>query len=371
MMKKILCVGGGTLGPVTPLLSAALAVRRMRSHTDVIWVGTPDGPERSLVEDEGMRFISLPVLKLPRRLDPGILLFPFRWAKIRALAMKLLEAERPHVVVSVGGFTAVPIARAAASLGIACVTHQLDVIPGLANRAMARSCASVTTSFAYDQRPFGAHVMDERIPTPVRFSRDLLPARHEAATRMGLSPHKPIVFVFGGGTGALAINRAVERLLPMWLSRFQVIHVTGKGRDAATSGPQVSQEREGYRKKEFMNAQEMMVAYAAADLVVCRAGIGALSEIAALQKAAVLIPIPRSHQEANAAALVDLHAVLLVHQDRKDHIFYKNLSATLFGAIADQHLIDVLGRTVTDVFPTDDGTAFAERIIRIAEAAHR
>lgn len=349
----ILFAGGGTLGPVTPLLAVARVLKKMEPSAQLFWVGTPGGPERELIESQGIVFYGLPVAKMPRYLSIHWLSFLFDYLQAKGRAKKIVKKLHPDAVVTAGGFTAVPVVMVASAMGIPCLTHQLDLVPGLANKRMARRCASVTTSFEYERGPFGDSVCDERIATPTRFSMDQLPSRTKAAKTFGLDVSRPIVWIWGGGTGAQALNEMVERTLERWLAFTQVIHVTGQGKGIKKDG-------HGYVQKTFLK-NEMADAYAAADLVICRAGIGSLSELSALKKAMMLVPLPESHQEANATAFEERGAAVVASQKKSS--FDEDILETAKLLLADERERHAMGERANVFFPTDDGRMLAERIL--------
>lgn len=355
---KILFAGGGSLGPVTPLIATSAALRRRVDHVAFAWAGTPEGPERAFAEAEGIDFYAVPVAKWPRYPDLRWFTFPRdAWRAARA-AERMIDQVRPDVVASVGGFTAVPVIRAAASAGIPCVVHQLDKVPSWSNRLVAYRCASVTTSFSYDRPPFGARVRTEPIPTPTRFLPGDAPTRDEAARSFGLDPARPVVLVTGGGQGAVALNEAVYRHAEAWRTYAQVIHVCGRGKMESF------EPREDYLVCELLDAESMRRAYAACDVVVTRAGMGALSEIASLSKPAVVVPIPKSHQVENIRAFSSAKAALYVSQDQPD--FSDILFQQTNDLLTDADRRSAMGRAAHAFLPTDDGSALAERIERVA-----
>lgn len=363
-MKRILFVGGGTLGPVTPLLAVASALRRLEPKLVLGWVGTPTGPERSLVQAASIPFFDLPVVKWPRYPTLQWLTMPFKWLSARAKAKALIQEWKPDLVVSAGGFTAVPLVYAAAAAGIPCVTHQLDKEPGLANRKIAAKCVEVTTSFTYAESPFPG-VKTEQIPTPVRFTLADVPSRTIAATHFGLDPQRPIILVFGGGTGAMGLNTAIQNTLDAWLEFTQVIHSTGAGKE------QQLRSKPGYTVKPFIGSlvpelqkDEMLLAYAAADIVIMRAGLGSLSECtSSLQKPTILVPMPNSHQEANAHEFEQVGAAFVVHQESPT--FEKELLSTAQELLRDVEERVALGIRAQQILPTDDGTALAKHLLKI------
>lgn len=353
---KIAYAGGGSLGPVTPLLAAHERILEQDPGCQALWFGTPDGPERALVEARGIPFVTVPVAKWPRFLSWDRLLFPFRYLQAVQRVRRILRQERPDIIVSAGGFTAVPVVRVAARLGIPCLAHQLDWLPGLANRFLADRCTKVTSSFAYDVPPFGKRVSVEMIPTPVQFSLDDLPARSQAVRQLGLVSARPILLVMGGGTGATSINDLVTRSWLSWQRRgWQVIHLTGKGKlGESLTGP-------GIIQKELCLPEEMRVLYGAADLVVMRAGLGAISEAVSLRKPMVLVPLPGSAQEANARAFAVAGGALVIPQAQEgfDLWIEKAVQRLLRDAAFARLTVDRAAK----VLETDRGEALAAEVL--------
>lgn len=350
---KIAFAGGGSLGPVTPLLAVYARLKERHPELEIIWFGTPNGPERALLSAKGIPFITIPVAKWPRFLSIERLLFPFKYLQALHLARHALKRYKPDVVVTVGGFTAVPVVRAAARLGIPCVAHQLDRLPGLANRFLVDRCARVTTSFLYVRPPFGPKVKTKQIATPVQFSLQDLPARSQALRQLGLKTTAPTVLVMGGGTGATAVSDVVVRSWPSWKKRgWQVIHITGKGKNVAPIN------EPGIVQKEFCLPEEMLTLYAAADVVISRAGMGSISELVTLRKPMILIPIPHPHQETNTRPFAEAGGAIVISQDdpKLDQWVAKAIQKYLRDTPFTRLTVD---RAQT-LLPTDRGEALAD-----------
>ena len=355
---KIVFVGGGTLGPVRPLLAVWRVLKRQLPQAEFAWIGTSHGPEKKLMESFGILFHVLSVLKLPRHPSVHWLTFPFRWLSVHKEAAELITKLQPEMIVTAGGYTAVPIVAAAKKRKIPCVTHQLDLEPGLANKKIAQDCASVTTSFEYAEPPFGADVKSERIPTPVHLVVDPLPTKQLAAQEFNLDGSKPITLIFGGGTGAQGLNQMLEHTLPQWLMFTQIIHVTGIGKGFE----QHLNHLKGFFQTEFLE-DRMLAAYAAADLIICRGGMGSLSEISALKKAMIIVPIPNSQQEANAEAFEKVGGAIIIHQQGKT--FTQDLLSAALNLLQDQSKRQVMGERAHTFLPVDDGMALAQKIIHL------
>lgn len=338
-MKKMFFAGGGTLGPVTPLIAVWRQMKRLRPGLEAIWVGTPTGPERSVVEAEGLPFYTLPIAKLPRYLGWELIQFPWNYWRASRTARELVQAHQPNLIVSVGGYMGTPLIHAAAKKGISCAIHQLDAVPGLSNRAVARLCASVTTSFAYPISPFRG-IAAVQAPTPCRFSGAYTPRPPGARLR---------VFILGGGTGAVGLNQLVQQAKRELVKEFDIVHLAGLEKGRGLQEP-------GYVQAEFFHEADMLRAYQEADIVVARAGLGTISECAALHKATILVPMPHSHQEANVAILGD--AVLSVSQDAADAA--GQLKKTL-ARFKDEEVRRAYGERLHQALPTDSGEALAKR----------
>lgn len=293
MKQTILMTGGGTLGPVTPLLAIAKRWQEVDPDVDVAWVGTAEGPEAEVVAAHGYAFHAMHVPKLSRHawwtwplVLPQLLMSCIR-------AYRLLDELRPEIVFTAGGYTSVPFVWMARLIGIPTWVHQLDVLPGLANRLMAPFATRVSVTWEESAAAFGA---EKTLIVGGMVRPDILSGSREAFLREHkLDPERKTVLVFGGGTGAEQINDAMLVIGRELTTRFNVVHITGKGkmREAFHEmGP-------AYVAYEFFNT-EMKHALSAADVVVARAGMGSMLELIALQKPSILIPILGSHQEANA-----------------------------------------------------------------------
>jgi len=309
---RIIFTGGGTLGPVTPLIAVIRAVRAAAPGAAVEWIGTKGGPEERMVRDAGIPFHAVSSGKLRRYFSWSNFVDPLRIARGFFESRSLLKRSRIDAVVSAGGFVAVPVAWAARSLGIPVHVHQQDVRPGLANKLSLPAASSMSVTLERSMADFG----DKRpvwTGNPVR-AEVFQGSADEAKRIFGLEDGVPTVLVLGGGTGAAGLNKLVRDALPALAAQMQVIHAAGPGKaDASVVAPR-------YHQYELLTA-ELPHAYAVADVVVTRAGMGALTEIASLGKSAIIVPMPGSHQEDNAKAFADGAGAVLLderHASTKD-----------------------------------------------------
>ena len=345
------------MGPVTPLLAVWRAMKRRRNDLSLAWAGTPDGPEREIIKSEGGRFFSVPVVKIPRYPSMRWITWPFAYLNASHVASRILVKTKPLMIGSVGGYTATPIIRRGSRKKIPCAIHQLDYEPGLSNRAVAGLCKSVTTSYEYGAPPFSG-LKSDRVPTPCRFAGRTPLSKEEACRSFELDPSRPVIFVLGGGTGSKAINDAIGHIRKDLVTLTQIIHLTGK-RKGAKNVEIVGAHamRPGLPSsiaKEFFDENEMFRAFCAADLVVSRAGIGTISEVACLSKPTILIPIPKSHQEKNAARLP---CDVITQKEG----FHDRLLARIHFHLSNEQERRTIGEKLHEDFPVDDGSALAER----------
>lgn len=354
---KILFAGGGTLGPVTPLLAVAEAWRGIDPTVEFVWVGTPNGPERGAVDASNMRFFSLPVARIPRYPSIEWILFPVNAVRAFVGAWKILRAERPNLVGSAGGFTGVPVMIVARMLGIPTWLHQSDVRPILSAVASAPFAAWITTAWESTAKAF-PRGRTTVMGNPVRPSV-LAATRAEAVARFELDPSRPTVLVFGGGGGARWINDAMEAIGGELVREANVIHLTGRGKRTEA----LCSFGKNYVAEELLTVG-MGSALAAADVAVSRAGMGALTELAAWRIPSVVIPLPNSPQIDNALALSDASAVLVLAQDDATP---QVLLGAIRGLLADASNRKALSAAIGSALPTDVAPALANRLRDLAD----
>lgn len=280
-MKKIILTGGGTAGHVTPNL-ALLPTLRERGY-EIHYIGSYNGMERKLIESAGIPYDGISSGKLRRYFDLKNFTDPFRVIKGYAEALHLMKKYHPDVVFSKGGFVSVPVVLAAKHYKIPTIIHESDMTPGLANKICIPSAAKICCNFpeTLQYLPPDRAVLSG---SPIR--RELLEGdRLTGLQYAGLNANKPVILVIGGSLGSVAVNKAVRSILPKLLETYQVIHICGKGNlDESLIG------REGYVQYEYVDAP-LRHLFAAADLMISRAGANSICEILALRKPHILIPL--------------------------------------------------------------------------------
>lgn len=335
------------MGPVTPLLAVHGALKKIDSSLEGVWIGTRQGPERVVVEAAGFRFYDLPVVRFVRSVSVEWLLFPFRFFCALYKAAQIIRREKPDVVGSAGGYTAVPVVIAAKLFHVPVWIHSQDVHVTLTTRLTAPLGDRLTVAWDQSAQRLGAKA--RVVGNPVRHSV-LTGSRESAYGRFALDRGKPTVVIFGGGTGARWVNAVIVEIVERLLLKANVIHITGRGKRTS----QLS--REHYAVREFLR-EEMADALAIADVIVCRAGMGTITELAALGKAAILIPLPHSAQEKNAQAVHDACVVLDQRSTTGDRLL-----ETIERLLQDQGERQTLGKKMHNKLRTDVADELAEML---------
>jgi UDP-N-acetylglucosamine--N-acetylmuramyl-(pentapeptide) pyrophosphoryl-undecaprenol N-acetylglucosamine transferase len=289
----IVIVGGGSAGHVLPALP--VAQRLIDQQWQVHFVGTNSGMEERLLGDRAIQFHSIASGRLRRYFSWRNFSDVFRILLGIFQSINLLRKIKPNVIFSKGGFVSFPLVFAGWMLRIPIVAHESDLTPGLANRLVMPFVATLCTSFA-ETRFFAFKGKLVHTGSPVR--EELLAGDAQTGRRrLGIGEETPILLVTGGSLGAKKLNQIVIQALPELCTSYFVVHVCGPGKAQGIV-------RERYIELEYVDVGWGDI-LAAADIVISRAGANAIFELWALQKVALLVPLPlsvsRGDQMANAA----------------------------------------------------------------------
>lgn len=322
-MKKIILTGGGTAGHVTPNLALIPSLREL--GYEIRYIGSYQGMERKLIENAGIPYDGISSGKLRRYFDLKNFSDPFRVIKGYGEALRLLKKYKPDVIFSKGGFVAVPVVLAAKLCRIPAIIHESDMTPGLANKLCIPSAKKVCCNFP---ETLAYLPEDKAVLTGSPIRAELLSGDRLSGLQYShLAADKPVILVIGGSLGSVAVNTAVRKLLPRLLPEYQVVHICGKGNlDESLIGSK------GYVQYEYVDAP-LKHLFAAADLVVSRAGANSICEILALRKPNILIPLSasasRGDQILNAASFEKQgFSTVLEEESVTDDSLYKAISDT-------------------------------------------
>ncbi len=309
MSKKIVLTGGGTAGHITPNI-AMLPLFEQLGY-EVSYIGSYEGMEKKLIGDYNVPYYGIATGKFRRYFDLKNFTDPFRVLKGFSEARRILKQIQPDIVFSKGGFVAVPVVRAAASLKIPCVIHESDMTPGLANKLCIPVAKKVCCNFPETMQRIPA---EKAILTGSPIRAELMQGDRAAGLRLcRFDDSKPILMVIGGSLGAAAINQAVREALPKLLEDFQIVHICGNDKI-----DNLLLKTPGYVQFEYLKG-ELKDVFAMADLVISRAGANAICELAALQKPNLLIPLSagssRGDQILNARSFESQGYSMVIDED--------------------------------------------------------
>ena len=272
-MKRIVLTGGGTAGHVTPCIAMLPALKK--EGYDIHYIGSYKGIERKLIKEYDIPYYGISSGKLRRYLDLKNFTDPFKVLKGYFEAYKILKKIKPDILFSKGGFVTVPVVLAAKRCKIPIIIHKSDMTPGLANKIAIPAAQKVCVNFPETMNyiPQKKAVLTG---TPIRkelFSGNKI----KGLDFCGFTANKPVIMVIGGSSGSKVINDVIRGMLPTLLRDFQVVHLCGKG----NLDPKLD-NLEGYAQFEYIK-KELSDLFAAANLVISRAGANAICEILALK----------------------------------------------------------------------------------------
>ncbi len=363
--------GGGTGGHVLPAVAVVHELRARAVPLSCLWVGSRTGVEREAAEREDIPFAAIQTGKLRRYLSTKTAADAVRIPIGFGQAVRVLRWFRPDVVFSTGGFVSVPTVLAAARLA-PILTHEQTATLGLATRINLRVADKLAVSYPESVTLAGVR-QDRAVVTgnPVRATLASGNAVHGLA-RFQFSPELPLVYVTGGARGASPVNHRIQAELPGLLERCQILHQTGPASmndDARTmrtlweTWPEKLQPR--YFVSEFVG-DELPDVYAAASLVVGRAGAGTVAELAFLGKPSILIPLPGTggdEQVRNAAILSDAGASVVIPQDQATP---ERLGGEIIRLLGDPDRLRTMGDRAKAVGRPDAAARLADELLNLA-----
>ena len=316
---RILMSGGGTGGHIFPAVAIANGLKARLKEVDILFVGAKGRMEMEKVPQAGFPIEGLSISGIQRRLTLKNLAFPFKLVHSLIKARRLVNRFRPHAVVGTGGYASGPLLKAASGRGFPTLILEQNSYPGITNRWLSKTVDVICTAYEGMEKYFPA----EKIVvtgSPIRKSiREMNVTASEARKFFGLEENRKTLLIIGGSQGALRINEAVAQNVEQLLATgIQIIWQTGKySLPMAERSLLNARFRNRVVVKDFI--YEMDKAYAAADVVVSRAGAIAIAEIVEVGKPAVFIPLPSAaedHQTRNARALAEKQAALLLEEKR-------------------------------------------------------
>lgn len=359
---RVLLAGGGTAGHTSPLLATAAALQEREPNIEITCLGTPRGLEVSLIPAAGYRLELVPPVPLPRRMSTELLGLPINLRASIEATKSVFETVRPDVVVGFGGYVSVPAYIVARRRKLPLVIHEGNAIAGIANRLGARFTKNVATSFPGTELRHG-----QCIGLPIRreiSQLDRSSVRDEARRHFDLATDLPTLLVTGGSQGARRINYAIAGASgDLADARVQVLHAAGRIAEVA---PRCQAGDPPYKVVEFIDRMDL--AYAAADLIVCRAGANTVTEVAAVGLPAAFVPLPigNGEQARNAHGVVEAGGALLIDDAA---LTPEWIDHAIIPLIRDASRLADMSRAAAGLVPRDADRVLADMIISAAEQA--
>ena len=357
---KVIISGGGTGGHIFPALAIAKAIEKKVVDVEFLFVGAKDRMEMKKVPNEGYKIVGLWISGLQRGLDKRNLLFPFKVLHSIWYAKNIIKYFNPDLAIGTGGYASAPLIYVAAKIGIPSIIQEQNSYPGITNKILAKYVRKICVAYNNMERFFPS---EKIIVTGNPIREDILGfevKRHEGQKLFKINSLKPTILVVGGSLGALTINNAIaENVQKLKAIGINLIWQTGISYQHKAQQCITDVNANGINAYAFI--KEIDKAYAAADIIISRAGAIAISELCCVGKPIILVPSPNvseNHQYKNAQSLVNKNAALLV----KDVEANCKLVDTLKELLQNEDLKAALSSNIKKIAITDA----ADRIAKIA-----
>ncbi len=364
---KILISGGGTGGHIFPAIAIADALRRKLQDVDILFVGAKGRMEMEKVPLAGYPIKGLWISGFQRSFTLKNLLFPVKLLISLLVAGRIIRRFKPDVVIGVGGYASGPVGQMAARKGIPLVLQEQNSFPGITNKLLAKKAARIFVAYRGMEKYFPKQKII-LAGNPVRQNVIDIEGKQKIAYEyFELDKSKPVVLIVGGSQGARSINESVSKNLELLvMNNLQLLWQTGKP-FADEAGKVILEKLNGNTKKmvkvhPFINKMDM--AYAVADIVVSRAGAIAISELCAVGKPAVLVPLPTAaedHQTKNALALTGHDAAIHL----RDAEAPENLARIVIGLAKDENRKKQLAENIKKLSLPDSAGKIADEVVKI------
>ncbi len=363
---KLLMSGGGTGGHIFPAIAIADGIKAKLSDVDILFVGAKGRMEMEKVPQAGYPIQGLWISGIQRSLTLKNLIFPFKLLNSLLKARRIVRQFQPDVVVGTGGYASGPLLKAAANAGFPTLILEQNSYPGITNRWLGKVVDVVCTAYDGMEKyfPAGRIVITG---SPIRENiRKMKVTTAEARKFFGLEGNRKTLLIIGGSQGARRINEAVVQQVEQLLATgMQILWQTGKlSLEMAEKSLLNSRLRNRVIVKDFI--YEMDKAYAAADVVVSRAGAIAIAEIIQMNKPAVFIPLPSAaedHQTRNAKALVEKEAALLLEEKNAHRDFHEVVNSLM----RDEEKKEIIKKNLRQFEHGDATEKIVEQVLKLTE----
>lgn len=360
---KIILSGGGTGGHIYPAIAIANELKLRFPNAEFLFVGAKDRMEMEKVPQSGYSIKGLWITGIDRKLTLKNLMFPFKLINSLWNARKIIKQFKPDVAIGTGGFASGPLLQIAASKGIPSLIQEQNSYPGITNKLLSKKVQKICVAYDGLERFFPKEKII-KTGNPVR--QDLLDIdskRSEAIKYFNLVEGKKTLLVLGGSLGAKAINELLKNELDfLQTQQVQIIWQTGK---LYYKEYKINGDIKHVQVHEFINSMDY--AYAAADIIISRAGAGSVSELCIVGKPVILVPSPyvaEDHQTKNAKAIVEEHAALMIAQEDLK-VDFKNKFSQLIASKEKQEQLSMNIKKLVLVNATKEIADEVEKLLNI------
>lgn len=362
---KVIISGGGTGGHIFPAIAIANALKKINPQTDILFVGAKGRMEMEKVPSAGYKIIGLDISGIQRRISLQNILLPFKIIESVIKARMIVKSFNPDVAIGVGGYASGPLLFAATMMNIPSLIQEQNSFAGITNKLLSKRVQRICVAYDGMEKYFPA---DKIIMTgnPIRENMvNLSNKKEEALKFFNLSGEKKTILVIGGSLGARTINQSIAKGLNLYEeNNIQLIWQTGKSFISSAKSLIKPMNAKGISCFDFI--QRMDLAYAAADVVISRAGASSVSELTIVGKPSILVPSPNvaeDHQTKNAMSLVNKEAAILV----RDGDALDNLVQVSLDLISDLELQAKLKLNIEKLAIKDSAMLIADEVYKIVE----
>lgn len=323
VIERVIISGGGTGGHIFPAIAIADEIKRRNPLAKVLFVGAKGKMEMEKVPQAGYKIEGLEITGFQRKFKLSNFLLPFKIVKSLLKARKIIKRFKPDLVIGVGGYASGPTLKMAQFIGIPTVIQEQNSFPGKTNRILANKTECVCTAYEGMEKYFPkTKVILTGNPVRKELSGPIC-ERHVALEMFNLQPDKPIILVIGGSLGAKTLNRSMLQGVEAFNSEgVQLLWQCGKLYYERLMDELIVKDKTNIHLHQFIS--RMDCAYAAADLIISRAGAISVSELSIVGKPVILVPSPNvseDHQTKNGMALVEKNAAILIRDvDARDDL---------------------------------------------------
>ena len=312
--KRIIISGGGTGGHIFPAVAIANALKKLDPATEILFVGASGRMEMEKVPAAGYKIIGLDIQGIQRGSIVKNLMFPVKLLGSLRKALQIIKDFKPDAAVGVGGYASGPLLYAASLKGVPYLIQEQNSYAGITNKWLGKKALKICVAFDGMEQFFPAGKIIKTGNPIRRESVDIAGKRTEALQTFNLSPFKKTILVTGGSLGARTLNNSIKAGIELLIAAdVQVIWQTGKVYYKNIITELGDEFHPNVRIMEFLNRMDL--AYAAADIIISRAGAGTIAELCVIKKPVILVPSPNvaeDHQTKNALALMQEHAAVFV-----------------------------------------------------------